>query len=145
MVNTEFKGAAERGFDFGQDYRALNELGQTIFERAKQERGDAAKEERDRLLMEAVSWFKKTLELDPENVTAHYNLALIYTRLDEEKSAAGHRSLHLKYKPDDNAQDNSVAAHRARNPAANHAAESIVIYDLQKAENYELKGEAGGK
>ena len=50
---------------------------------------------------------------------------------------AGHRSLHLKYKPDDNAQDNSVAAHRARNPAANHAAESIVIYDLQKAENYE--------
>ncbi|MEC7777377.1 MAG: tetratricopeptide repeat protein, partial [Planctomycetota bacterium] len=145
VVKTEFKGAAERGFDFGQDYRALNELGQTIFERAKQERGDAAKEERDRLLMEAVSWFKKTLELDPENVTAHYNLALIYTRLDEEKSAAGHRSLHLKYKPDDNAQDNTVAAHRARNPAANHAAESIVIYDLQKAENYELKGEAGGK
>ena len=71
VVNTEFKGAAERGFDFGQDYRALNELGQTIFERAKQERGDAAKEERDRLLMEAVSWFKKTLELDPELSLIH--------------------------------------------------------------------------
>ena len=68
-----------------------------------------------------------------------------FTRLDDETSAAAHRSLHLKYKPDDNAKDNSVAAHRARNPAANHAAESIVIYDLQKAENYELKGEAGGR
>ena len=145
VVNTGFEGAAARGFDFGQDYRALNELGQTYFERAKQERGEAAKQERDRLLTEAVSRFEKTLALDPENLTAHYNLALIFTRLGDDKRAGEHRALHLKYKPDDNARDNSVAVHRAGNPAANHAAESIVIYDLQKAENYELKSEGGGR
>ena len=138
VVNTRFEGAAERGFDFGQDYRVLNELGLTCFERAKQERGESAKKERESLLREAAGWFEKTLELDPENLTAHYNLALLFTRLGEDERAAGHRALHLKYKPDDNARDDSVAAHRAKNPAANHAAESIVIYDLQKAENYEL-------
>ena len=142
VVNTR---SLERGFDFGQDYRALNELGQTFFERAKQERGDAARGERDRLLREAVGWFEKTLVLDPENLTAHYNLALVLTRLGAEQRAAEHRALHLKYKPDDNARDHSVATHRAKNPAANHAAESIVIYDLQKAANYELKGKAGEK
>mgnify|MGYP003311709124 CR=1 FL=1 len=142
VVNTR---SLERGFDFGQDYRALNELGQTIFERAKQERGDAARGERDRLLREAVGWFEKTLVLDPENLTAHYNLALVLTRLGAAQRAAEHRALHLKYKPDDNARDHSVATHRAKNPAANHAAESIVIYDLQKAANYELKGKAGEK
>jgi len=92
-----------------------------------------------------VSWLEKTLTLDPENLTAHYNLGLVFTRLGDEKRAGEHRALHLKYKPDDNARDNSVAAHRAKNPAANHAAESIVIYDLQKAANYELKVKAGEK
>ena len=125
--------------------RALNERGQTYFERAKQERGEAAMQERDRLLTEAVSRFEQTLALDPENLTAPYNLALIFTRLGDDKRAGEHRALHLKYKPDDNARDNSVAVHRAGNPAANHAAESIVIYDLQKAENYELKSEGGGR
>ncbi|MCH2367848.1 MAG: tetratricopeptide repeat protein [Planctomycetes bacterium] len=144
VANTEFEGAAERGFDFGQDYRVLNELGQTYFERAKQERGDAARPERNRLLGEAVTWFEKVLAWDPENLTAHYNLALVHTRLGNEKVAAKHRVLHLKYKPDDNARDSAVAAHRARNPAANHAAESIVIYDLQKPENYELGEDPAG-
>ena len=144
VANTEFEGAAERGFDFGQDYRVLNELGQTYFERAKQERGDAARPERNRLLGEVVTWFEKVLAWDPENLTAHYNLALVHTRLGNEKVAAKHRVLHLKYKPDDNARDSAVAAHRARNPAANHAAESIVIYDLQKPENYELGEDPAG-
>jgi tetratricopeptide (TPR) repeat protein len=144
VANTEFEGAAERGFDFGQDYRVLNELGQTYFERAKQERGEAAKPERERLLGEAVTWFEKVLAWDPENLTAHYNLALVYTRLGKEELAAEHRALHLKYKPDDNARDSAVAAHRAKNPAANHAAESIVIYDLQKPENYEIGEDPAG-
>ena len=32
-----------RGFDFSRDYEVLNELGQALFERAKQERGDSAR------------------------------------------------------------------------------------------------------
>ena len=138
IAETNFEQARQRDFDFSRDYRVLNELGQTLFERAKQERGKARLAKREALLHEAEQWFKKTLAIDPENVTAHYNLAMIYARLGDRDLAANHRQLHLKYKPDDNAREHAVAVHRLRNPAANHAAEAVVIYDLQRVGAYEL-------
>jgi tetratricopeptide (TPR) repeat protein len=122
----------QRGFDFSRDYRLLNELGQTIFERAKQHRGEAARDRRREQLTEAAGWFDRTLAIDPENVTAHYNLARLHELLGDEPRAAHHRALHAKYKPDDNARDRAVAAARIRYPAANHAAEAVVIYDLHR-------------
>ncbi len=133
--------AKQREFDFSQDYRLLNALGQTIFERSKQERGEDHREERDRLLREAVGWFERALALDPENVTAHYNLSLIHAQLGDQARADEHRALHGTYKPDDNARDHAVAAARLKYPAANHAAEAIVIYDLQRDGAYELSDE----
>jgi hypothetical protein len=41
--------------------------------------------------------------------------------------------LHEYYRIDDNAGDRAVTLHRSRNPAADHAAEAVVIYDLQRA------------
>ncbi|MGH7171246.1 MAG: multiheme c-type cytochrome, partial [Gemmataceae bacterium] len=45
-------------------------------------------------------------------------------------------ALHLElwkiFKPDDHAQNQAVQAHRAKHPAANHAAEAIVIYSLNR-------------
>ena len=110
----------------------LNQLGQTVFERAKQERGGRRRAERLRLLTEAADWFERVLKIDPENVTAHYNLSLVYDLLGDAERAGRHRSLHAKYKPDDNARDSAIAAARRRYPAANHAAEAVVIYDLQR-------------
>ncbi len=135
---TNFQDARLRGFDFSKDYRLLNELGQTLFERAKQERGTRRRSRREALLREAEDWFNRTLTIDPENATAHYNLALIYNRLGDATQARTHRALHLKYKPDDNARERAVAIHRRNHPAADHAAEAVVIYDLQHAEAYEL-------
>ncbi len=43
-----------------------------------------------------------------------------------------HRALHARYKVDDNARDRAVAAARRRDPAADHAADPVVIYDLQR-------------
>ena len=43
--------------------------------------------------------------------------------------------MHLKFKVDDNARDNAVAAARQRYPAANHASKDVVIYDLQRDQN----------
>ncbi len=128
----------ERGFDFSQDYRVLNELGQTLFDRAKQERGEAGKEARTRLLLEARSLFEKALAYDPEYLSAHYNLGLIYAALGDSEKAAHHRSEHARYRPDDNSRDKAIAAARMKYPAANHAAEAIVIYDLQRAGAFEL-------
>jgi len=132
VVDTAFPQARARGFDFSRDYRALNELGQTLVERAKLERGDTRRAARVALLEEAAQWYQKTLAIDSENAAAHYNLALIYGQLGDSERAAKHRALHAKYKPDDNAIERAVAVHRRANPAADHAAEAVVIYDLQR-------------
>ncbi|MCG8460264.1 MAG: hypothetical protein MI919_28610, partial [Holophagales bacterium] len=121
-----------RGFDFAQDYRLLTELGQTLYERARLERGEARREARLALYGEARELFHRALDLDPENVTAHYNLYLLAKELDEAETAEEHLTLHRKYKVDDNARDRAVAAARAADPAADHAAEAIVIYDLHR-------------
>ena len=128
-----------RGFDFSQDYRLLGELGQTLFERAKQERGDARRPHREELLQKALAQFQRVLELDPENTTAHYNLDLIYKQLGDKERAAEHLALYRRYKVDDNARDRAVAIARANDPAANHAAEAIVIYDLHREGAYEMQ------
>ena len=125
-----------RGFDFSRDYRLLNELGQTLFERAKQERGPTHSDARRALLWQARDVFLSTLQQDPENVTAHFNLDLIYKQLDESEKAAEHFDLYQTYKPDDNSHDSAIAAQRASNPAADHAAEAIAIYDLQRPGAY---------
>ncbi len=126
-----------REFDFSLDYRLLNELGQTLFERAKLERRQAGGE-RERLLREALDQFARVLEIDPENVTAHYNLDLIYKQLGERDKASEHFALYRKYKPDDNARGRAIAKHRAANPAADHAAEAIAIYDLGRESAFGL-------
>ena len=133
---TPFEEARRHGFEFSQDYRLLNQLGQTVFEKAKRERGEARRGARERLLREAESWFAKALQYDPENLTAHYNLGLIYLALGDGERARRHQSLHARYKPDDNARDRAIAAHRRANPAADHAADPVVVYDLQRPDAY---------
>ncbi len=141
IVELDDLATRQRGFDFSQDYRVLNELGQTLFERAKLERGAAKKERRTALQREALSYFERTLELDPENTAAHFNLDLLNRQLGQPDKAAEHRQLYAKYKVDDNARDRAVAVARAADPAANHAAEAIVIYDLHRPGTYELDGD----
>ena len=138
VVEMDTEETRRRGFDFSLDYRLLNELGQTLFERAKLERGTERKARRDAFLTEAVTWFERTLDIDPENATAHYNLALLHAQLGDAEQADNHRALHTKYKIDDNARDHAITAARLKSPAANHAAEAVVIYDLQRQAAYEL-------
>ena len=121
----------DRGFDFSQDYVVLNELGQTLFERAKMERFNEVN--RKNFLNRAIKRFEKTLTFDSENLTAHYNLGLIHSQLGNEDLAAKHRRLHGKYRPDDNARDIAVANARRANPAADNAAQAITIYKLQRS------------
>ena len=138
---TEFRSILEdrypeldqRGFDFSRDYEVINELGQTLFERAKMERGEANKAAREGFLRQAIERFKKTLSIDAENVPAHYNLGLIYEQLGDSKLAAEHRASHERYRVDDNARDRAVTIARRADPAADHAAQAIVIYSLQRA------------
>ena len=138
VATTDFPEARKRGFDFSRDYRVLNELGQTLLERAKRERGAARLGQRRKILSESVAWFTKVLQLDLENVTAHFNLALVHELLGNKAQAENHRRLHEKYRPDDNARDRIVTQHRRDNPAADHAAAPVVIYNLQRSGAFEL-------
>lgn len=125
-------GMIARGFDFRQDYVVRNLLGQTLFDQGRRMRGAASEPARTTKFREAISEFQKTLVLDPENVDAHFSLQQLYQALGDAEQAKYHRELHLAYKPDDNAKDRAVAAARQKYPAANHAAESVVVYDLHR-------------
>jgi tetratricopeptide (TPR) repeat protein len=132
----------QRGFNFAKDYDVINELGLTLFERSKQERGDSRNTAREDYLRQAARRFGDTLKLDSENATAHYNLALIYSQLGDEAKAAEHRAAHEKYRPDDNARDRAIAIARRRDPAGDHAAQAIVIYPLHRKGAPELPEKA---
>ena len=132
ILNDHYPELDERGLDFSKDYEVINELGQTYVERAKLERGDPGRQKG--LLNQAAAEFQKTLALDSENLTAHYNLALIYGQLGDEARAAYHRGEHDKYRPDDNARDRAITIARRADPAADHAAQATVIYSLNHSE-----------
>jgi tetratricopeptide (TPR) repeat protein len=135
LAETRFQEARDRGFDFGRDYRMLNQLGRTLYERARQERGERRRGNREAFLGRARERLEQALTLDPENAAAHHNLSLVLGELGAGAAAARHRSLHEKYRTDDNAVERAVTLHRSRNPAADHAAEPVAIYDLQRPES----------
>ena len=129
----------ERGFDFSRDYEVRNLLGLTQFDRARRLRGADQAAERRSLLEDAARQFDATLKLDQENVTAHFNLQLIHRQLGNPELADVYGKLHVRYKPDDNARDRAHALARQRYPAANHAAEPLVIYPLNREAAVQLK------
>jgi len=104
----------------------------TLFDRARQLRRPDLCSQRESLLRQAADQFHTTLQTDSENVTAHYGLAQIYGELGDRKNARKHREAHDRYRPDDNARERAVRLARQRYPAANHAAEALVIYPLKQ-------------
>ncbi len=121
-----------RKFDFSLDFEVINELGATLFAKAQRQFGDDQKPAREALLRDAAAQFKRTLELDSEQVTAHHNLHLIYAALGETELAEQHRAFHDRYRVDDVARGKAVEKARAKYPAANAAAEPLVIYSLHR-------------
>ena len=135
LVDTRFPAARQRGFDFSRDTRLLNALGGALFERAKLEAEPSAAGE---WLRAAASRFRQTLAEDPENAAAHYGLAQVFARLGDAEAERRHRRQHDRYRRDDNAADRAVAVARRTDAAANHAAEAVVVYDLQRPLAYGL-------
>ena len=132
LVQTQFNDARQRGFDFSKDYNLLNKLAQTLFERSKLERRDQTQQKM--FLQQAAGYFQNALTIDSENSASHYGLAQVFASLDDEDGAKRHRELHSKYKVDDNARDRAIAVARGADPAADHAANAVVVYDLQNHE-----------
>ena len=126
LVRTQFNDARQRGFDFSLDYRLQNQLAQAYFEKSKMEiRNEIWRDK-------AEAHYMAALALDPENVVAHYGLSQLYALGGSKDLATKHRELHKDYRVDDNARDLAITKARQKDPAANYAAESIVIYDMHR-------------
>ncbi len=123
-----------RKFDFSLDFRVRNSLGLTLIDLAEQAATRGRDTEAQQYFAEAEQQFLGSLRVDSEDVTAHANLAAIYLRTGKAEKAQHHRELQLKYKMDDNAADLAIPTARRQYPAANHAAESLVIYSLHRNE-----------
>ena len=125
----------DRGFDFSLDYRVRNQLGMALVDLAQQAEVLGDEDEYQSSLSQARDEFLEVLETDSENVTAHANLAEVFALLGDKTEEDYHRKLHARYKPDDNASEVAIPPARRKYPAANHAAEALVIYDLQRDTN----------
>ena len=128
VLNTRI---VDRKFDFSLDYRVRNELALTLLDLA-QKNLDFDDDAFQAYADEAIEHFKKVLEVDSENTAAHANLAKIYSLLGNDDKKSHHSELHKRYKLDENAKDVALPKARRKYPAANHAAEALVIYDLQR-------------
>jgi tetratricopeptide (TPR) repeat protein len=76
-----------RKFDFSQDYEVNNALGLALFNRARLEK--IGSEPRRAMMEEAVATWRRTLEIDSENIAAHYGLGLAYAELAGGGRASG--------------------------------------------------------
>ncbi len=70
----------ERQFDFTRDYVAINELAKTLFALYQASHDPR---EGERFLLRAVERYERVLEIDPENLDAHYGLMQCYQKLGE--------------------------------------------------------------
>jgi hypothetical protein len=131
IVDEPTEERKKRGFDFSRDVEVLNTLGRTLFDRSEQSRAAGQHQEQEQFMNESIKQFDRVLAIDSENMNAHYNLGLIYSALGNKELEEKHKKLHLRYKPDDNAQGLAVRLAREKYPAANSAAEALVIYPLQ--------------
>ena len=73
---------------------------------------------------EAVAELSKTLEVDPEDLEAHYNLMLAYQGLGDMEKADVHRKLYLRFKADESAQF-ITGDYRRLHPADNNERLSV--------------------
>ncbi len=73
---------------------------------------------------QAVAELSKTLEVDPEDLEAHYNLMLAYQGVGDEEKAELHRTLYLRFKADESAQF-ITGDYRRLHPADNNERLSI--------------------
>ena len=65
-----------RGFDFSLDYEVINELGSSLYAKARLE--SIKSPARQDLLRKAIAAYRRTYAIDMDNVAAHYGLGLAY-------------------------------------------------------------------
>jgi Flp pilus assembly protein TadD len=109
-----YEGAASRLCSvltqYPRDRVALNDLGRVLFLERRYE--------------EAVKVLQSVLEIDPEDLQAHYNLMLCYNGLGNEKLAKEHQARYMRFKADESAQA-ITGPYRQLHPEDNNERQSV--------------------
>ena len=88
---------------------------------------------------EAVKQLETTLTIDPEDLTAHYNLMLAYNGLAQPERAKEHQQRYLRLKADESSQA-ITGPYRLQNPHDNN--ERQAIHEHESAEPARTTGPA---
>jgi len=109
-----YEGAAARLrtvlAQYPQDRVALNDLGRVLFLQRKYD--------------EAVKILQSVLEIDPEDLQAHYNLMLCYNGLGNEKLAKEHQARYMRFKADESSQA-ITGPYRQAHPEDNNERQAV--------------------
>ena len=102
-----------------KDYRLLNQPRTIDLSPARFRSGEIARSRESPRphCMSPRAGICRTLDIDPENVNAHWGLKQIYDDLGDEAKTGHHAALHATYKPDDNARDRAITTARQQYPA----------------------------
>ena len=95
---------------YPQDRVVLNDLGRVLFLQRK--------------FADAVKVLNSVLEIDPEDLQAHYNLMLCYNGLGDEKDAHDHQVRYLRFKADE-ASQTITGPYRQAHPDDNNERQAI--------------------
>jgi len=95
---------------YPRDRVALNNLGRVLFLQRK--------------YPDAVTALQQVLDIDPEDLQAHYNLMLCYNGLGDEKMANEHQARYLRFKADEASQA-ITGPYRQLNPEDNNERQNI--------------------
>jgi tetratricopeptide (TPR) repeat protein len=95
---------------FPRDRKVRNEMGRLLYLQRKYE--------------QALEEFQKTLEVDPEDLDAHYNMMLCYRALKNEVMASREQKLYTRFKADESV-DAITGITRRANPHANNERQPI--------------------
>jgi tetratricopeptide (TPR) repeat protein len=110
----DYEGAAARLrivlAQYPRDRVALNDLGRILFLRRKYD--------------DAVKTLQSVLEIDPEDLQAHYNLMLCYNGLGDQVRTRQHQERYLRFKADESAQA-ITGPYRQQHPEDNNERQAI--------------------
>jgi Flp pilus assembly protein TadD len=95
---------------YPRDRVVLNDLGRVLFLQRK--------------FPDAVKVLNSVLEIDPEDLQAHYNLMLCYNGLGDEKQAHEHQVRYLRFKADE-ASQTITGPYRQAHPEDNNERQAI--------------------
>jgi Flp pilus assembly protein TadD len=95
---------------YPRDRVALNDLGRTLFLQRK--------------YTDAVKVLESVLEIDPEDLQAHYNLMLCYNGLGNEKLAKEHQERYMRFKADE-ASQTITGPYRQLHPEDNNERQAV--------------------